>query len=170
MKRFVDELALAMMGSALPPPPPAVKAFRNWPEISAVLHDLFERAPREALPDPEAMLAHMALEQIESDVFPEPIRMEVQKRAEAVLAECVRHKGAEIMAALAEPKRLVQSIDEFVARFNEGKDTSFSSPLPEERDLKHDATERVRKLLENCRKLDRALSDIPRNLRNVEKT
>ena len=155
LERLVYELALAIMDPSFPLPLPAAKAFRNWPGISAALHDLFECAPREALAEPQAVLARMALEQVESDVFPESVRAVVRERAQRVLAECAKRDKERVEQAIAEPRRLVEAIDEFVALLS--ADDRIAEP---------EAEQRVHDFLDNCRRLDRALSDIPRRLRD----
>jgi len=152
---FVREIAAALAGSTRSIPEAAKKAFKHWPGISKSLRDLFDRAPREAITDPEAVLASMVLAEIGKRDYPASAAAVVRERAERVLAECAERGKGLVEKVIEEPKRLVAETDDFVALFGRA-DHRFAVD---------EAERRVRQFLDDCRRLDRALSDIPRRLR-----
>lgn len=135
-------------------PATAKKAFRNWLGISESLRDLFDRAPCEAIVDPESVLARMAIEEIGKCGYPDSITAVVRERAEEVLVQSAKRSGWLVEKAIEEPKRLTKAMDDFVALFN-STHNRFSV---------NESELRVREFLENCRRLDRVLSDIPRKI------
>lgn len=163
---FMKEIAAVLAGKSSRLPDAAMKAFKHWPGISSSLWDLFERALREATTDPEAMLARMAITEVGKRDYPESIAVAGRERAERVLAECAARSGELVGKAIEEPRRLVKAIDEFVALFTARSDHPHPSPQGEGGKISGDEVERhVRDFLDNVRRLDRALSDIPRRLR-----
>ena len=133
-------------------------AFTNWPDISSQLHRLFARAPREAISDPQALLARMALDAIEEDDFPLEVADEVRIKANAIITECAARDKEKIECALAEPQRLLEQLDSLVV----------SMRAPKEPMGKWDAMGQVGGLLDVCQRLDKALSAIPSKLRSDE--
>lgn len=100
----------------------------------------------------------MALAEIGKWDYPASAAAGVRERAEHVLAECAERNGGLVEKAIEEPRRLVKAMDEFVALFSRT-----------DRHLAIDKSERrVREFLDNCRRLDHALSDIPRRLRRED--
>ncbi len=159
--KFSEQLIRALGDPAVSVPPPAAKAFNNWPDISAKLRDLFDRAFREALPEPEGELSRLVLERIGMSGLPEPLCSEVRGRAGKMLTESAQRNLEVVEDAIAEPKRLVKEIDEFIALFDSRHPGTVTGG---DRGV-DDAERRVRDFLDNCRRLDRALSDIPHRLR-----
>lgn len=165
------EIAAVLEEPSASLPEPAAKAFRNWPTVSVSLHDLFERAPREAFTDPDAALACMTLKEIGRGGYPESAAAVVRERAEHMLTECAKRNRRFVEKAIEEPRRLVKVMDEFVALFNNRMLCPHPSPLPEGEGVKivaDEAERHARDFLDNCRRLDRALSEIPRRLQQGE--
>lgn len=154
-ERLVKELAAAWTGERPEPPKAAASAFSNWPTISRKLHELFERAPKEAVTDTETAWAHMALKAVDDPGYPEEIAAKVRKKANAIIVACAARDRERIGAALAEPKRLLVRLDEFVGPVGARKEPASA----------YDAEMHVRQFLDDCRKFDRALSAIPSKLR-----
>ena len=181
---FVKDIAIVLAGTSGSLPEAAGKAFKHWPRISNSLRDLLKRAPREAPTDPNAVLARMATAEIGKGRYPALVAAIVHERAERVLQESAARFGQPVEMAIEEPRRLVEKMDEFVALFDTGVGHPHLGPLPEgegmnnkalgpregERTPADEAERRVREFLENCRRLDRALSDIPRRLRGENGT
>lgn len=132
-----------------------VKAFKHWRAISLSLHELFDRAPREAITDPVAVIARMATEEVKKGNYSVSVENIVRERAERTLARCTERDKGLIDNAIAESKRLLNELDKFVALFDKD-DLRLAAD---------EAEQRVREFLDNCRRLDRGLSDIPRRLR-----
>lgn len=153
---FAKEVAAVLAGMTKRLPESAEKAFKNWRGISKELRDLFNRAPREAVEGPEVALARMALAEIGNGGYPKTAATAVRERAERVLAECTERSGGLVEKTIEEPRRLVKKMDEFIALFSGSRDHRLAAG---------EAERRVREFLGNCRQLDRALSDIPRRLR-----
>lgn len=151
----MKELAAAWTGERPEPPKAAASAFSNWPDISKQLHDLFQRAPEEAVTDPEAAVARMALKAVNDPDYPEEIAAKVRERANVVMTSCAARDREQIEASLAEPKQLLARLDEFVASVGERKNLTSM----------RDAEMQVRQFLDDCRKFDRELSAIPSKLR-----
>lgn len=150
----MKELAAAWTGERLEPPKAAASAFSNWPTISKKLHELFERAPKEAITDPEAALAHMALKEVDDPYYPEEVAAKVRERANASITSCAERDKERIEAALTEPKRLLARLDEFIASVSEHKNPTSMQ----------DAVMHVHRFLDDCHAFDRALSAIPAKL------
>lgn len=166
---FVREIASVLTGVTVKLPDSAEKAFKHWPGISNSLRDLFDRAPRDAIAEPEAALARMAIEEVGKGGFPDSAAAAVRERAESVLAECAERGKGLVEKAIEEPWRLVKVIDEFIALFSARTDYPHPGPLPRGEGGKiseDEAERRVRDFFHNVRQLDRALSDIPRQLRS----
>jgi acyl-CoA reductase-like NAD-dependent aldehyde dehydrogenase len=155
-ERFAREMAAALEEVSAEVPASVAKAIKNWPALSARLRDLFDRALREALMEPEAILARMALEEVERANYTQAVTEQVRRQARDVLESCAKRNAAVVQAAIAEPRRLVDALDEFVRLF---KPDNRRRAFPSEK-----ARQKVEGFLENCRQLDRALSDIPRRL------
>lgn len=134
-------------------PEAVTKAFNHWPKISSSLHDLLGRASAEAIVDDAAILARMALQAIEENNYPANLAQKVRNKAQAVLARSAEMNSEKISAAIAEPVRLVEAIDDFIMRGQRLGNV-----------LQH-AEARARELLEWCRQLDRELGTIPVRLR-----
>ena len=127
------------------------KAFTHWPEISSQLHELFECAPQEAVVDAEAALACTALNAIEDGNYPEEIVRKVKERAEGIIVACAERDGERIATTLAEPRRLLMRLDDFIVSFDR----------PVRQDVLPEMVTRVRAFLDDCRRFDHALSEIP---------
>lgn len=151
------------------------QAFANWPDISLQMHGLFARAPREAISDPQALLARMALDAVEKTGFPNDVANEIRAKAKEVIAACATRDKNKIRRAMSESKRLLKQLDTLVASMH-----PHPSPLPRgegagrrgERDIrkegmsKWEAMSLVQNLLDVCRRFDIALSGIPARLRS----
>ena len=151
-------LVNALMNGSKTLPASVEDAFTNWPGISSQLHRLFARAPREAISDPQALLARMALDAIEENGFPREAADEVRAKANAIIAECAARDEEKIVHVLAEPQRLLEQLDGLVV----------SMRAPKEPMGKWDAMGQVGGLLDVCQRLDKALSAIPSKLRSDE--
>lgn len=126
------------------------RAIEHWPGISAMFHDLFNRAGSEAITDPTAALAQMAMKQMDSGSYPPDIVAEVKSRAQEVIITCSVRDQALIASAIEEPKRLLVQIDEFVSLFAERH-----QPIPiAEAELK------AQTFMDNCRKFDLSVTAI----------
>ncbi len=173
-EKLQQEIMVALMKGPTGLPESAAKAFKNWLAISESLHDLFERAPREAITDPDVVLARMALEQIDKAGFLASVMAVVRERAEHVLKECEIRNRELVEKAIEEPKRLVSAMDKFIDLFDTRGGTPHSKGERKNRETENhplaadDAERSVRVFLDNCRWLDRALSDIPRRLQQGE--
>lgn len=132
-------------------PEAATKAFNHWPKISNNLHDLFNRAPAEAIADDTAALARLALSAVEVNNYPADLAQNVRDEAHAILARSAEANRERIEAAIAEPVRLLEAIDGFIMRVQQP-----GNVLP-----RTEAEEQVRKFMEWCRQFDRELSAIP---------
>ena len=159
----VGDIAKALVVQSAHLPSPVSKAFKNWPVISVNLHDLFQRAPLEAIAEPDAIIARMAIREVEQAEYPPAVTRKVLEKANQVLETSMIRNREKIERVIAEPRRLVKALDAFVARFSVGDEQAASSrdqgaiPLAE--------AERLgREFLQNCRRLDRALSAIPKQL------
>lgn len=146
-------------------PEAATKASNHWPKISDSLHDLFKRAPAEAIADVTAALASLALGAVEENNYPAELAQKVRDAAHMTLARSAEANRERIAAAIAEPMRLLVSLDDFIRRVQRP-----GNALP-----RTDAEAQVRQFLEWCRQFDRALSAIPVRLREgdisrIEKT
>lgn len=136
-------------------PEAVTKAFNHWPKISHDLHDLFNRAPAEAIADGMAALASMALGTVDKNIYPADLAQKVRDEANAILARSAEMNRKRIETAIAEPMRLLKSIDGFIVRVLQ----------PWNSLQRTEAEAQVRKFLEWCRQLDRELSAIPVRLR-----
>lgn len=144
-----------LSGEAMDMPVAATKAFNHWPKISNNLHDLFNRAPAEAIADDTAALARLALGAVEVNNYPADLAQIVRDEAQEVLAHSAEANRERIETVIAESVRLLKSIDGFIARVQQP-----GNALP-----RMEAEAQVRKFLEWCRQLDRELSAIPVRLR-----
>lgn len=151
----VKGISAMLSGEAMEMPEPATKAFNHWPKISRNLHDLFSRAPAEAIADDTAALARLALSAVEENNYPADLAQKVRDEANVILARSAEASRERIAAAIAEPIRLLESIDGFILRVQQPRNA-----LP-----RTEAEAQVREFLEWCRQLDRALSAIPVCLR-----
>jgi len=106
------------------------QAFTNWPEISSQIHDLFFRAPHEAISEPQALLARMALDAVEEPGYPGEVANEVRARANEVIVACAARDKDKIRRALAEPKRLLKQLDGLVASMHAKLNTVHLNHLP----------------------------------------
>lgn len=153
---FVKGVAAVLAGTSRNLPASAEKAFRHWVGISISLIDLFKRAPREAIQDSDALLAHLALVEIGRGEIPASVAANVRERAESAQAKCRERNEGIVEKVIEESRRLVKAMDEFVVL---ASNSNHRLPVEE-------SERRVRAFLEDCRRLDRALSDIPRRLHN----
>lgn len=151
----VKGVSAMLSGEAMDMPEAATKAFNHWPKISINLHDLFNRAPAEAIADDTAALARLALNAVAKNNYPTDLAQKVRGEAQSILARSAEANRERIASALAEPMRLLESIDGFIMRVQQP-----GNALP-----RTEAEAQVRKFLEWCRQLDRALSAIPVRLR-----
>lgn len=138
-------------------PEAAAKAFNHWPKISDRLHDLFKRAPAEAIADVTAALASLALDAVEENNYPVDLAQKVRDAARMTLARSAGANRERIAAAIAEPMRLLVSLDDFIRRVQRP-----GNALP-----RAEAETQVRQFLEWRRQIDRALSAIPVRLREA---
>lgn len=136
-------------------PKSAASAFSNWPDISKQLHDLFQRAPEEAVTDPEAAVARMALKAVDDMDYPEKIAAKVRERANAIIASCAARDRELIEAALSEPERLLARLDNFIASIGKKREPVSA----------WNAEVHVYEFLDDCHKFGGALSAIPAKLR-----
>lgn len=144
-----------MAGSGILPPAVS-QALANWTAISQQLLDLFARAPREALVDPQALLAQLALEAIEGGGFPRDLAAEIRNRANEIIAECAARDGKKIEQALLEPKELLGKLDRLIVSLHEEK-----GPMD-----KWAAMGLAGNLLDVCQRFDKSFSAIPSRLRS----
>lgn len=151
----VKGVSTMLSGHATVLPEAATKAFNHWPKISINLHDLFNRAPVEAIADDTAALARLALSAIEKNHYPTDLAQIVRDKALVILEQSAEVNSERIAAVIDEPMRLLESIDGFIIRVQQP-----GNALP-----RTEAEMQVRKFLEWCRQFDRALSDIPVRLR-----
>lgn len=133
----------------------AAKALNHWPRISDSLHDLLCCAPDEAVADEMASMARMALQAVEEYDYPPELAQQVRDATHAMLARSSEANRERIAAAIAEPMRLLESIDGFIVRVQQP-----GNVLP-----RTEAETQARKFLEWCRQFDQALSAIPIRLR-----
>lgn len=157
---FMKEIAEMLAGTSKSLPKAAEKAFRHWYGISIHLRILFDRAPYDAISNPDVVLAKMAIGEIGTSSNLDSVTVVVSKRAEELLARSAVRNRELVEKVIAEPKRLVKAMDDFVALF----DSTNNRFSVDESKL------RIREFLENCRRLDHVLSDIPRRLRNENGT
>lgn len=151
----VKGISAKLSGEAKHMPEAATKAFNHWPKISNNLHDLFKRAPAEAIADDTAALARVALDAMEKTNYPADLAQKVRDEAHVILARSAEVNRERIAVAIAEPMRLLEFIDGFIMRVQQQ-----GNALP-----RTEAETQVRKFLEWCRQLDRELSAIPVRLR-----
>lgn len=144
-----------LSGESVVLPEAATKAFNHWLKISNNLHDLFNRAPAEAVTDDTAALARLALSAVEKHNYPADLAQKVRDEAHAILSRSAEMNRKRIETAIAEPMRLLESIDGFIMRVQQ-QENELSSM---------EAEVQVRKFLEWSRQLDRELSAIPVRLR-----
>lgn len=163
-----ETLANSLMKGNGKSPVSVEQAFTNWPEISSQIHDLFKRAPREAISDPQALLARMALDAVEEAGFPHDVASEVLAKANEVIAGCAAKDGEKIEQALSESKKLLDELDGLVASMSpHHKPHPHPGSLPEGEGMdKWTAMEQVGNLLDVCRRFGNAMSDIPSRLRS----
>lgn len=140
-----------LSGEATDLPEAVTKAFNHWPKISNNLHDLFNRAPTEAVADDTATLARLALSALEKTNYPADLAQKVRDEAHTILARSAEANCERIAAAIAEPVRLLESIDNFIMRVQQPGNVLART----------EAESQVRKFLEWCRQLDRELSAVP---------
>lgn len=153
----VKGISAMLSSEAIDMPEAVAKAFNHWPRISNKLHDLFNRAPIEAMDDVTAILARLALHAVAENNPPAGLVQELCNQAHTILAHSAKENRELIEAAIAEPMRLLESIDGFIMRV-QGRGNA----------LPHTEAElQVRKFLEWCRELDRELSAIPVRLKEV---
>ncbi len=136
-------------------PEPVAKAFNHWPAISNDLRDLFNRGPVEAVVDTSAALARLAFSTVEENDYPIDLAQKIRDEAQAILARNAEANRERVAAAIAEPMRLLKSIDDFIVLVQQ----------PGNALSRADAEAQARKFLEWCGQLDRALSAIPVRLR-----
>lgn len=148
-------ISRVLSGESTDLPEAATKAFNHWPKISISLHDLFNRAPAEAIADDTAALARLALSAVEETNYPADFAKKVRDEAQAILARSAEMNRKRIEMAIAESVRLLKSIDGFIVRVRQP-----GNALP-----RTEAEAQVREFLEWCRQLDRELSAIPVRLR-----
>lgn len=151
----VKGISAMLSGEATNWPEAATKAFNHWSKISNNLHDLFNRAPAEAIADDTAALARLALGAVDKNNYPADLAQKVRDEAHVILARSTETNRERISAAIAEPIRLLESIDGFIMRVQQRRNA-----LP-----RTEAEAQVREFLEWCRQLDRELSAIPVRLR-----
>lgn len=151
----VKGISRVLSGESVDLPEAATKAFNHWPKISNNLHDLFRRAPAEAIADDTAALARLALSAVEKNNYPADLAQTVRDEAQEILARSSKANCERIAAAIAEPMRLLESVDSFIMRVQQ----------PGNELARTEAEAQVRKFLEWCRQLDRELSAIPVRLR-----
>lgn len=144
-----------LSGETTDMPEAATKAFNHWTKISISLHDLFNRAPAEAIADDAAALARLALGAVGENNYPADLAQKVRDEAQAILARSAEMNRKRIETAIAESVRLLKSIDGFIVRVRQP-----GNVLP-----RTEAESQVRKFMEWCRQLDRELSAIPVRLR-----
>lgn len=142
------------LGETLDLPVSTKKAFENWPKISTNLHNLFARAPTEGFADDEFVLVRLAQASIETSEFPLDLAQLLRVEIDGILVRRVEINRERIVAAIAEPTRLLECIDDFILGLS--GTSSISSPAAK--------IVCVDTFLEWCRQLDRALSDIPQIL------
>lgn len=148
-------ISAMLSGEATNLPEAATKAFNHWPTISKKLHDLFNRAPSEAIVDGAAVLARLALCAVEENNYHADLAQNVRDEAHTILARSAEANRERIAAAIAEPMCLLESIDDFIMRVQRP-----GNVLP-----RTEAEAQVSNFLEWCRQLDRELSAIPVRLR-----
>jgi hypothetical protein len=153
----VKGISCMLSNESIDLPEAAAKAFNHWLKISNNLHVLFNHAPAEAVADDTSVLARLALRAVERNNYPAELAQEVRDQARIVLARSAEANRERIAAAIAEPMRLLNSIDGFIMRVQQQRPRN-ALPHPE-------AEAQARKFLEWCRQLDRALSTIPVRLR-----
>lgn len=151
----VKGITAKLSGEATGMPEAAAKAFRHWPKISSNLHDLFNRAPTEATSDDMVALARLALGAVEENHYPAELAQMVRDEAYAVLARSAEANHERIAGAIAEPMRLLESIDGFIR----------CAQRPGNALQVAEAEAQTRQFLQWCRQLDLALSSIPVRLR-----
>jgi len=154
-ERLVEDFVVALTRVSRSLPEAVEKAFRHWRAISRSLRDLFSRAPREAIADPESVYARMAIEEVGKRSYPALAAKSVRERAGRNLAERAERSNGLIECAVAEARHLVGEMDEFVSLF----DKEGCGMGADEAEL------RARRFLDNCRRLDRELSEMTRRLR-----
>lgn len=158
--KLVAELSGVLTGGGDPLPAGSGKALRHWPAISRSLHGLFDRAGREAMTFPEALLAELAQGAAAKPACPPPLAAIIRADARQVLVQCAERSRDTIDAALAEPRRLLAALDEFVTLFQDGAPPVSLNRL--------DAERRVREFLDDCRRFDGAVSANAQCLRRME--
>lgn len=151
----VNGISSVLSGKSHDLPQAVAKAFNHWPKISNSLHDLFRGAPAEAIADEKTVLARLALRAVEGNNYPADLAQKVRDEAHIILTRSTEANRERIEAAIAEPMRLLKSIDDFIMLVMRP-----GNALP-----RTEAEAQVRKFLEWCRQLDRALSAIPVCLR-----
>lgn len=151
----VKGISRVLSGESTELPLGSAKAFNHWPEISNNLHDLLSRAPAEVVADDTAVLAMLALRAVEENSYPTDLAKKVRDEANTILARSAEVNRERITAAIAEPMRLLKSIDDFIMLVQR---RGNSLPCTE-------AEAQVREFLDECQQLDRALSAIPIRLR-----
>lgn len=143
------------MTATEPLPTSVQKAFAAWPAIAGEIRKLFERAPGEAIADPETMLAGLALESVERFHYPTDLADGVRRRAQTVIAVHAKDNLSRIEQALDEPKELLEQLNQAI----------ISLSAPREPFFLWDAKEKAQQFLDTCRHFDQSLSAIPAKLR-----
>lgn len=151
----VKGISCVLSGESTDLPGAVAKSFNHWPKISKNLHDLCNRAQTEAMADVKAVLARLALQAVAENNYPADLAQKIRDQAYTILVRSAEANRERIAAAIAEPMRLLESIDGFIMRVQRQENT-----LPYS-----EAEAQVRKFLEWCRQLDHALSAIPVRLR-----
>lgn len=152
----VNGISCVLSGESTELPEAAAKAFNHWSKISINLHELFNRAPVEAMADVTVALARLAIQAVAENNYPADLAQKVREQAHTILARSAEANRERIASSISEPMRLLESIDGFIMRVQR-RGQALS---------RMEAEAQVRKFLEWCRQLDRALGAIPVLLRD----